>query len=405
MKKKSCHKAFKRHSWMISIILMFFAVSSGWGFPPDRRQTGRPLNGPWELLVQIGMQGAPMRFPIKVEHENKPCTFNRIMPVMGTPVKLTLQEYLPDFSKETMLVESEAGSGVAGVLIEGEGIHQKMWLTTDSPARSSLTSQIGRISIEKLEDSAHYDRNIRQLNQETVGVLSVRITEQEDENSDQRSGPFEFVIGAKEELSLEGTDYHITILEYFPHFTINNQTKEESNQSDQPVNPAIKVRVTHGDTTYERWLWSKFPHFARSMHPGRNPEAESLEMVYRHMAIRDRLDSQSFFIMVSPQQKPMLVSCQKDNLNTEELVLGRKYSLSEKYHFIVEQISAQAILKDQWKNNSETLKNPAIIVFLDDDAGTQEQFALELGTPVHKNISEGTFVFMFKQKDPAGDRK
>ncbi|MCD6394629.1 MAG: hypothetical protein J7M40_14135, partial [Planctomycetes bacterium] len=51
----------------------------------------------------------------------------------------------------------------------------------------------------------------------------------------------------------------LKILDYMPHYSIDAKPMKIKNASNRPVNPAIKVSSTKGDSSTEQRLWSRFP--------------------------------------------------------------------------------------------------------------------------------------------------
>ena len=82
------------------------------------------LGGPWEVLVKLGLEGAGVRIPVSVADENKPQPLGMVTPVMGTPLKVRLERYLPDMKQETTAVADPNGGPVAKVSLRGENLQQ-----------------------------------------------------------------------------------------------------------------------------------------------------------------------------------------------------------------------------------------------------------------------------------------
>src|SRR3990172_3560417 len=67
------------------------------------------LGGPWEVLVTMGHEGAAVRLPLSIADESRPQGLQAVVPVMGTPMKVRLERYLPDVKWETTPVEDPPG--------------------------------------------------------------------------------------------------------------------------------------------------------------------------------------------------------------------------------------------------------------------------------------------------------
>ncbi|MFH1729415.1 MAG: cytochrome c biogenesis protein ResB [Pseudomonadota bacterium] len=58
----------------------------------------------------------------------------------------------------------------------------------------------------------------------------------------------------------------IEIVRYEPHFFIDLKTKEFGSRDENPVNPAIYVKIHEGDKVEKRWVFAKFPGMTMSEH-------------------------------------------------------------------------------------------------------------------------------------------
>ena len=53
-------------------------------------------------LVKLGLEGEGMRFPVEVSDVNKPQELGGSLPVIGTPINVELERYLPDMQEQTL---------------------------------------------------------------------------------------------------------------------------------------------------------------------------------------------------------------------------------------------------------------------------------------------------------------
>jgi len=88
---------------------------------------------------------------------------------------------------------------------------------------------------------------------------------------DAQATPHRLVVGGREipveldqPVELPGTDKTLRITRAFPDFVIDTDTKQPSNRSDQPNNPAVEVAVfgPDGKELARKFLFAKFPGFA-----------------------------------------------------------------------------------------------------------------------------------------------
>jgi len=72
----------------------------------------------------------------------------------------------------------------------------------------------------------------------------------------------------------------VEVLRYVPHFVFSLEDKKVISASDQPVNPAIQVRVKTAEGETTRWLFARFPDM--SMH-GHGASSEGPQLRYIRM--------------------------------------------------------------------------------------------------------------------------
>jgi hypothetical protein len=341
------------------------------------------LAGPWELVVKMGLEGEGLRFPIRVSDENKPYKFDNVLPVIKTPYKVRLEEYVPDLKWETTAAKHRGGGIVAKLRIKGENLEQFIWLSPDDPARRSISSSVGGVAIRRLHDSKNIENLVRELTHpRAVGILSVW-----PEDSNQ---PFEYVAKVKETITIPRSEYKLTVIEYMPHYSIDTKTKKVVNQSEKTINPAVKVTIDDGERTFERWLWAKF----RS-----SPHKETkLPLRMRFTDFDLRGTKGKHILMAAGGAKPWLLFSKKGKKRVEKAILGRFYPFADReYSFSIEKIMDEAIIKTDWKNNSERLLRPAIIATIEQN-GTSRQTVLELNKPFHYKTKLGTLVLLYRRR-------
>ena len=350
------------------------------GYSPEMRRA--MMAGPWEIAVQISTDGQGLSFPIKVADENKPEKLDAVLPVMGTPIEIRLEQYIPDLKWETSVVKRDGGGTVAELGIKGPSLDQKFWLNTDDPARQSMSSPVGGVALKKLHDPNKIEKLMRELaNPKAVGVLSIW---PQDSNS-----ALEYVVYPKETMTIPASKYKLTVLDYMPHYQIDTKTKEVVNQSKKPINPAIKVSVNDGQNTSEEWLWSKFPS---SPH-------QKVKLPFRmRFTDFDLGDTKGQYILAAaPESKPWLLLSEDGKTRTEEAIFGRPYPFAdEAYSFSIEKLTYGAVIKSDWKNNSENLLSPAIIVMVKN--APAQQIVLELNKTTHIETGFGTIALIYRHQ-------
>ena len=371
---------------IVTIAAMVLLTNRVWAMSAGPHH--RFLTGPWELVVRMGLEGEGLRFPLTISDENKPHRLDTILPVTGTPIKVRLEKYVPDLKRETTAAKHPGGGIVAKLTIEGDGLEQEIWLSSSDPARQSVSSSIGGVAIRRLHDHNTAEKLVRGLiNPRAVGILSVW---PEDSNS-----PLEYVANLAETITIPKSKYKLTVLEYMLHYSVDTGTKKVVNQSEKPVNPAVKVAINDGQRTFEQWLWAKFPS---------SPHKETkLPLRMRFTDFDLRSAEGKHILVVAPGYEPWLLLSKKGKKRVEKAALGCFYPFAnEQYSFSIEKIMDGAIIKTEWNNGSENLLHPAIIATVEQN-GTGHQTVLELNRPFHHRTKFGTLVLLYRRRpEPSG---
>jgi hypothetical protein len=366
---------------LTAVVFMFPLVEEVGAFPAGGHHS--LLGGPWEFVVKTGMTGEGVSFPISVADENKPDNLEGVLPVMGTPIKVRLEQYLPDLKWETSAVEQSNGGIVARLTIVGPGLEQEVWLSSSDPARQSISSSIGGVEIKAVRDTETAKELIEGLTDgSAVGIVSV-LTQGSNE-------PLEYVAKPTETIVVPDSKYKLTILEYMPHYSVDTETKKITNMSDYPINPAIKVIVDDGENTYEQWLWSKFalpPHAQTAL---------ALRLTFTDFEPGGT--EGKYIITATSAAEAWLLFFQNGKIQAEKALLSRAYSFAAReYAFSIEKIFESAIIKSDWKNDSEKLLHPAIVLTVEHDRKSQ-RVVLELDKPYHYKTSQGTVILVYRRQ-------
>lgn len=340
------------------------------------------LGGPWELVVKMGLEGDGLRFPLTVSDETKPQKLDVVLPVMGTPVQVKLDQYVPDLAWQTVVVEDPNGDIVAKLAIKGKNMEQDIWLSPGDPARQSISSRVGSVIIRKFQNSDTAEALVRQLTQpKAVGLLTIWPKE--------GGRPFECVARPGEKVAIPGSQYTVTVLEYLPHYSVDTETKKVVSQSNKPVNPAVRVALSNGRETSEQWLWDKFSSSPHEQDSG------PLRIKYTDFNLGD--EKGAYILAVAGGTRAWLFLSNNKGKRAEKAVLSRFYPFADKqYTFSIEKIVDGAIVRTEWKNNSERLLRPAFVATIVEN-GESEQAVLELDKPFHHKTKAGVLVLLYRR--------
>lgn len=350
------------------------------------------LGGPWEVLVKMGHEGVTMRMPLSIADENRPQELDAVIPVMGTPIKVKLERYLPNLAREMTAVEDPNGGPIARLSLRGENLEQDLWLCARDRERQSISAHIGSVVMRELP-APDGTRILQELTDpDVVGVLFVWLAEtgSESPTHDPALNPSPRVYAVKpgRAIALAGSPWKLSVLRYVPHYSIDRQTKEVTSASDQPENPALEIRVEGDGQEHRQWLWSQF---AASPH-GRRPLPFRARFVDFHSAGAGR-----YILTAVQDSQPHLLYLRNGKKCVEPVELGKRYPFDdERYSFGVEEVRFGARIETTWKNASEVLLRPAVLATISESQSSQ-QVVLELGQPCHQKTASGTLVVLYRR--------
>ncbi|UCD52552.1 MAG: hypothetical protein JSW27_07925 [Phycisphaerales bacterium] len=340
------------------------------------------LGGPWEVVVKMGHEGQTLRLPVTVTDENKAQDLNATIPVMGTPIKVKLERYIPDLKQETVAVDDPNGRAVAKLSFRGEGLEQDLWLSAQDVTRQSISSHIGGVAMRELPAGASSAGVLEGLAElETVGALIVTLPGAE--------APMACPVRSGAVITLPGSPWKISTLRYVPHYSIDRETKEVVSASDKPVNPAVEIRIENGNQEYHQWLWSKFPS---SPH-----KRVSLPFPVRFLDFHVEPQAGQYLLAVAQGLSPRVLRWQDGEKTIRPVEMGQRLPFKDKrYSFAVEEVRFGAAIETRWTNGSDMLLHPAVVATIAHGEATEE-IVLEQNKPYHHKTGSGTLVVLYRR--------
>lgn len=341
------------------------------------------LGGPWEIVIKMHLDDEGLRFPLTVSDESMPQKLDIVLPIKDKPIEIRLENYVPDLKWETNAVKVPDGEIAAKLLITGKNLKQDLWLSSGDPARQSISSSIGSVTIKRFHDIDNAEMLVKGLtDSKAVGILSIQ--------PEGDGKIFEYVVKISETIRIPRSDYKLTTIEYMPHYSVDTETKKVVNQSQEPVNPAVKVAIDDGKKTYEQWFWAKFPTMPHK-------QETKLPLHIRFIDFDLHKATGKYILAAANGTKSWLLISKKNKKRVEKAVIGRPYPFADKdYSFSIEKIIDGAVVKTDWANGSEKLLHPAVIATIKEN-GTSNQAVLELNKPIHQKLKSGMLVMLYRR--------
>ncbi len=341
------------------------------------------IGGPWELVVRTGAGSEPVRFPVDVENESKEGDLDRLLPLLGSATKVRIVKYLPDLQWDTYGVTDEAGGVVLKLNFKGPNLDTDIWIDSGDPMKRAVTSTIGGLMAIGIHEAKNVEKLAKSLaDPKAIGIVSIWL------EGEKKPVQLVAIKGKTETVGKSG--YQLSVLDYVPHYSVDPETKEVTNASDKPVNPALKVRLSADGKDYEQWLWSKFPS---------SPHSEGSLPVRAEFANTEQgKQDGNYLLLGSKGVDPWLISVKNKKKKAARLDLKERYPLGdESYSMSVEDYLESGKLLHEWKNGSSNLKNPAIIVSVE-KGDKKIQHALELNKSVNHEDGTESMVLVFAKK-------
>ncbi|MHC4609548.1 MAG: hypothetical protein ACYS7M_04295 [Planctomycetota bacterium] len=213
--------------------------------------------------LDTGDQPTIMEVPVALTSPAMPAKLDQTVKLPEPLAPIRLLEYLPRATLEQEIIPDPGTTGKPAILIAIEGPTQshRRWLVADDPRRNRLKSFIGTWRYMAVETSQQRDALFEQFQDYLTRDPMVVVT---------RADPPARVelparAGAERDLgALGGT---LKVKKFFPHFTIQGQTMEPINQSDQRLNPAVLVEIEVQGRRQERWVFAEYPDYTSGDNP------------------------------------------------------------------------------------------------------------------------------------------
>lgn len=377
MKKKTLLKLC--HLALLMVLMQFSSLL--FAFP--RAQMIQGIKGPWELTVSLGSQDSGIVFPVEVTDEDAQQTLSQSFPVLGSPIQVKVLQYCPDLKWKIIVAEDSNRGPVASITIAGKGAEQEIVLLADVPEKRAVTASIGGLAIRELHNTSSVPMLLEKMaNEKAIGILTFW--------TDPNAPPQELVVKAGDSFRVPGTPYTADILAYMPHYSIDRETKEIKNYSDQPANPALKVRLSDEGITHEQWVWSNFDA---------SPHAMSKFPIRVEFSDFDAGPSGNrYFIVTAGESELWLTYTNTHGVQIEKAQMNRPYPFnSEEYTFKLDSFLPHGTQSKVWGNASDRLEHPALVVSVESDKGAKEA-VVELNRPTHVKTAYGTLILNYRQK-------
>lgn len=364
-------------AWFVGVVLLVSAVSYGY-----QQVSGASFDkGPWELVVQLSRQESGAVFPVSVSDRNKSERLNKLLPIMQTPVKVRLVEYVPELKWNISSRGQDGKGSVAKIRIVGHDFEQDVWLDSSDDQKSIMVTGMGGVELRKVYSEDTLAKIKEKLDAGKIpGLLQIWV--------DGGADPLEFVVTGGEELVVGKSKYKIKVGDYVPHYTIGRENKSVVNLSDEPINPALKISVDVDGEETEHWLWSRFstPHHASKL---------PFKAEFKHFDLRRK---GNYLLAVTDYGKGKVFYASGGKAFQGEAMKDQGYPLTDSHFaFHVEQLQHSAEIITKWEKGGEKLSSPALIASVE-YGKTKDEVVLEFDKQYQYQSQAGSILLLFRSK-------
>jgi cytochrome c biogenesis protein ResB len=301
---------------------------------------------------------------------------------------IVVDDILPNAALMTSLAESAGKTGVAAVefRIVRAGKEERGFALAQPDRPYTLSSASLAVGYAALASSDGIDGTIKEVMALSGSGARLQVTD----TASKTTKAYDVAVGST--VSIEGTDYRITVLRYVPDFVMGAQG-EIASRSELPNNPALQVEVIGPTESTKKWLFARFP----DMHMTGNdtPFSLAFTMEGRFSGVRDYV-----LILNAADSAPVMALIRRDTLVAKEnFELGQPMPLKDADATIaVDKFFKNATMAHEVVNRADLPNRPALKISLE-QAGTSSPHYLWEGTP----LDVPGYKMLFKREERIRD--
>ncbi|MCP4251154.1 MAG: hypothetical protein GY778_29300 [bacterium] len=291
-----------------------------------------------------------------------------LLPAPLPPLKL--EQYLPGaVLVQDVVPDSSPGAKPAVHLsIDGPSQHYLRWLVADDTDHDALISLIGTWRFMAVKTAEQRDELFRQFETELTREPTVYVSRRGKERAVQVPARPKTVRELKE------LGCTVRVLDFMPHFGLDDKTKEPVNRSDQRLNPAVLVEVEGRGQRDQRWIFSKFPEYQA------NERSELPFEVRLECAVAKQSSTPDFMLLTVGVSPPEAWIRQDGKTTVKRLKVDEKIVIAgSQYTFHIARFESAGKLVESFRPAEGGRGVRALRVRARDTAGQERTVWLEMG--------------------------
>lgn len=312
------------------------------------------------------------------------------LPAPLPPVRLT--RYLPQARREQRVHPVEEGKGNPAVELSIVGPTQsyRHWLVAGDMERNRLTSLIGTWRYMSVADRSQRGDLLEQFRSELTRNPKLRISRADG----SATRKLDALPGGAHHL--EDLGCTVRVVEFLPHFAMNETTSKPANQSDKRLNPAVRVEIEVGGRKELRWVFAKFPDFKMR-------EGETLPFLVTLDCPTETQSTIPDFVLVTVNRRAHEVWVRhRGKVESKPLVLDEKTKVgTSQYTFHLAGFVASGRLVEEYVPNEGRGGSPALRLETTDASGKLTAFWLALNQQRVVSTAAGSMTVVFGSRQAA----
>ena len=391
-------------SFGLFIAVLLAAAAAATAQPPGHGSHPPMPDQKFYLRCRLETETAPslVEAPLELASPAMPAELNQTVSPPADLPPLRLLRYLPRAVLEQNVVPDDknpAARPAVKLSIDGPTQSHQRWLVADDPKRNRLISFIGTWRYMAVDDKRQRDELFEQFRTELTRPPKLLIT------APGAAEPVEMPAKPGTVRKLDKPKCTVRVREFFPHFGLNDKTKQPVNQSDRRLNPAALLEIEGRGGREERWVFAEFPDF-------KSDQESSLPLRITLDCPRDHDSAAPDFTLVTVGRTAhefwTRPADEKGKARTEPLALNKRVEIAgSPYTFHLAKFIPAGLLVEQYHATQGRGAVSALQIQTKDAADQEVTVWLELGKQRVIPTAKGPMVLVFGPRPggPVGGHK
>ncbi len=363
--------------------------------PPSGHAVHPPMPGQeYSVQCRIETSDKPVaaEAPLKLASPTMATALDQAVELPAPLAPLKLKRYLPRAKLKQELLPDESRKSPPAIQIAVEGPKQsyQAWLIANDPERNRLVSLIGTWRYMVVDNPRQRDELFAQFEKELTREPTIIISRGKD------GVRCELPLKIGEQQTAGDLGCKVRVRSFFGHFAMDDKSGKPVNASDKRLNPAALVEIEHDAGKEERWLFAKFPDFAK------DKTSSNRYQVVLDCPIDKTRESPDFAIVTIGGSTHETWLRSKGKTTFRPAKPGARFEVpGSQYHFSMTQFVASGRLIEEYVAAETKDAQPALQFEAADASGSSVVAWLGLGKSRVISTTLGPMTVTFGNRQPA----